>query len=41
LAPLGGHRVEPTRMAHVSRQDFFALCSIHDSPRIGLPCFLL
>jgi hypothetical protein len=28
-------------MAHVSGQDLFALCSIHDSPRIGRPCFLL
>ena len=35
LAPLSGHLVEATRMAHVSRQDFFALCSVHSDSRIG------
>ena len=34
---LGGHLVEATGVAHVSGQDLFALSSIHDNPRIGLP----
>jgi hypothetical protein len=25
----------------ITGQDLFALCSIHDIPRIGAPCFLL
>src|SRR6058998_145881 len=41
LTPLRRHLVEPTRMAHVSGQDFSALRSIHDAPRIGLPRRLL
>jgi hypothetical protein len=28
-------------MVDVSRQDLFALCSIHDNPRIGAPHVLL
>ena len=36
LPPLRGHLVETTGMAHVSGQDFSALRSIHDVPRIGL-----
>ena len=35
LSALRGHLVEPTRMAHVSGQDFSALRSIHDAPPIG------
>ncbi len=41
LAPLGGHLVETTRVVHVSRQDLFALCSVHSDPRIGAPPHLL
>jgi hypothetical protein len=28
-------------VAYVSRQDFFALCSVHSDPRIGAPRHLL
>jgi hypothetical protein len=38
VGPLGGHLVETTRMAHIAGQDFLALGSVHDNPRIGLPC---
>jgi hypothetical protein len=41
LSSAGGHGVEATRMVDVSRQDLFALCSIHDNPRIGAPHVLL
>jgi hypothetical protein len=41
LAPSGGHCVKPTRVIDITGQDLFALCSIHDIPRIGAPCFLL
>ena len=37
LSPLCRNLVETTRVAHVSGQDLFALCSIHSSPRIGAP----
>jgi hypothetical protein len=41
LAPLGGHLIEATGMAHVSGQDLFALGSVHSLPRIGAPSPLL
>src|SRR5689334_23186419 len=41
LPALRGHLVETTRMAHVSRQDFSALRSVHDAPRIGRSAPLL
>jgi hypothetical protein len=28
-------------VVHITGQDLFALCSIHDNPRIGVPCSLL
>ena len=37
LAALRSHLVEATRVVHVPGQDLFALCSVHDNPRIGLP----
>jgi len=37
LSALGRHFVETPRVAYVSGQDLFALCSIHSSPRIGAP----
>ena len=41
LASPCGHRIETTRVVDVTGQDLFALCSIHDSPRIGAGCYLL
>jgi hypothetical protein len=41
LAPPRGHCVKPTRVVDIAGQDLFALCSIHDSPRIGALCCLL
>ena len=41
LSALGGHLVKTTRVVHITGQDFFALCSIHDNPRIGAVCRLL
>jgi len=35
LSSLGRHLVETPRVAYVSGQDLFALCSIHSAPRIG------
>ena len=35
LAALGSHLVEATRVVDEAGQDLFALCSVHDSPRIG------
>jgi hypothetical protein len=41
LSSLGRHLVETPRVAYVSGQDFFALCSIHSAPRIGAPWAVL
>ena len=41
LSALGGHLVKTTRVVHITGQDLFALCSIHDNPRIGAVCRLL
>jgi hypothetical protein len=41
VRPLGGHLVETTRVAHITGQDFLALGSVHDTPRIGVPCPVL
>jgi len=38
LSPLGRHLVETLRVAYVSGQDLFALCSVHSSPPIGSAC---
>ena len=37
LSTLCRHLVETPRVAYVSGQDLFALCSIHSAPRIGAP----
>ena len=37
LSALCRDLVETTRVAYISGQDLFALCSIHSSPRIGAP----
>src|SRR5919109_3614420 len=36
LVALGRDLVKATRVADIAGQDLFALCSVHDSPRIGL-----
>lgn len=41
LPPPRGHSVKTTRVVDVTGQDLFALCSIHDIPRIGAVCCLL
>jgi hypothetical protein len=41
VPPLRGHLVETTRVAHITGQDFLALGSVHDNPRIGAPCSAL
>ena len=38
LSSLGRHLVETLRVAYVSGQDLFALCSVHSAPRIGAVC---
>ena len=41
LSTPGGHCVKTTRVVHITGQDLFSLCSIHDNPRIGALCCLL
>ena len=41
LSALGGHLVKTTRVVHITGQDLFSLCSIHDNPRIGVVSRLL
>jgi len=41
LAALRSHLVETARVVDVTGQDLFALCSVHDNPRIGVACAAL